>query len=140
MHIKWLETVDSSVVQEFLDFIKGLYPNPNGSSKRLRRKAVFDRIYVPILEAGLESGEYIIPETPEFANLCRKLGVNPLEISADLQQLYAKMGKTVDTAFAAAYLKLPQEKVQHLARLGLLLGEKKSGRWQFPVHQLRLPR
>lgn len=136
MHIVWLESLDSDVVKRFRNHLANLSRATDGYGRASRLRRISQTLYLPVLDAGLEFGEYIVPETPEYAAACKRLDINPLEISANLQQLYIKWRSIVNVAFVAAHYGISIHQVRSLARLGVLPGKKTSGQWQFAVGDL----
>lgn len=137
MHrIQWLENLDSDKVQEFLDFLKGLYPGEAGSARRQHRRKIIQHIFVPIVEAGLQDHEFFVPENIEFTTWARRLKVNPLEILPRLYQLFRKMDQPLDSIKAGKYIGRSERTMRRLAASGGIPARKVSGNWQFRVNQL----
>jgi|GEM_PF-5101208 hypothetical protein len=137
MHrIQWLEDLDSDQVQEFLEFLKDLYPGETGSIRRQHRRRIIQHIFVPIIEAGLPDHEFFVPESIEFTTWAQRLKVNPLEILPQLYQLFQKMNHPLDSIRAGSYVGRSDRTMRRLALTGAIPARKIRGNWQFRVNQL----
>ena len=87
---------------------------------------VFNDIYRPIILS-----EGIIPENMEFAQLCRKLRVNPHEISENIRLIFETLSGKIGCTEAAQILWLPPREVRRLIAAKKLRASKdERGHWR----------
>lgn len=126
--LSWWEKADDIKKEVFKEAVNLMYSISLARPGHEQDKdtLVFNSIYRPIVLS-----EGIIPENMEFTQLCRKLRVNPHEISENIHLIFETLSGKIGCSEAAQILWLPPREVRRLIAVKKLKATKDAkGHWR----------
>ncbi len=126
--LSWWEKADNIKKEVFTEAVNLVYSISlaRPGLEQDKDELVFNNIYRPII---LSDG--IIPVNIEFAQICRKLGVNNHEISENIRLIFEQLSGQIGCTEAAQILWLPPREVRRLIATKKLRATKDDkGHWR----------
>lgn len=119
------DDIQKEVFKEAVNLVYSISLARHGS-KQDNEVRVFNDIYRPII---LSDG--IIPENMDFTQLCRRLRVNPHDISENIRLIFEQLSGHISCIEAAQILWLPPREVRRLIAAKKLRATKdEKGHWR----------